>query len=97
MKIEKIKEIIENLDIENPSEKDIEAIEEAVTLLDTGLIRVAELNNEEWVVNEWVKNAILHYFVIKKLKKIETGEIEYLDKLEPKKNYEELKLSLIHI
>ena len=46
MKIEKIKEIIENLDIENPSEKDIEAIEEAVTLLDTGLIRVAELNNE---------------------------------------------------
>ena len=28
MKIEKIKEIIENLDIENPSEKDIEAIEE---------------------------------------------------------------------
>ena len=45
MKIEKIKEIIENLDIENPSEKDIEAIEEAVTLLDTGLIRVAELNN----------------------------------------------------
>ena len=90
MKIEKIKEIIENLDIENPSEKDIEAIEEAVTLLDTGLIRVAELINDEWVVNEWVKNAILHYFVIKKLKKIETGEIEYLDKLEPKKNYEEL-------
>ena len=95
MKIEKIKEIIENLDIENPSEKDIEAIEEAVTLLDTGLIRVAELNNEEWVVNEWVKNAILHYFVIKKLKKIETGEIEYLDKLEPKKNYEELKIRVV--
>ena len=95
MKIEKIKEIIENLDIENPSEKDIEAIEEAVTLLDTGLIRVAELINEEWVVNEWVKNAILHYFVIKKLKKIETGEIEYLDKLEPKKNYEELKIRVV--
>ena len=95
MKIEKIKEIIENLDIENPSEKDIEAIEEAVTLLDTGLIRVAELINDEWVVNEWVKNAILHYFVIKKLKKIETGEIEYLDKLEPKKNYEELKIRVV--
>ena len=95
MKIEKIKEIIENLEIENPSEEDIEAIEEAVTLLDTGLIRVAELINEEWVVNEWVKNAILHYFVIKKLKKIETGEIEYLDKLEPKKNYEELKIRVV--
>ena len=95
MKTEKIKEIIENLDIENPSKEDIEAIEEAVTLLDTGLIRVAELINEEWVVNEWVKNAILHYFVIKKLKKIETGEIEYLDKLEPKKNYEELKIRVV--
>ena len=95
MKTEKIKEIIENLDIENPSKEDIEAIEEAVTLLDTGLIRVAELINEEWVVNEWVKNAILYYFVIKKLKKIETGEIEYLDKLEPKKNYEELKIRVV--
>ena len=95
MKIEKIREIIENLDIENPSEEDIEAIEEAIRLLDTGLIRVAELINEEWVVNEWVKNAILHYFVIKKLKKIETGEIEYLDKLEPKKNYEELKIRVV--
>ena len=51
MKIEKIKEIIENLDIENPSKEDIEAIEEAVGLLDTGLIRVAELINKEWVVN----------------------------------------------
>ena len=78
MKIEKIKEIIENLDIENPSEKDIEAIEEAVTLLDTGLIRVAELINEEWVVNEWVKNAILHYFVIKKLKKLKLVKLNIL-------------------
>ena len=33
MKTEKIREIIENLDIENPSKEDIEAIEEAVTLL----------------------------------------------------------------
>ena len=63
MKIEKIKEIIENIDIDKISKEETNTIEEAIKLLDTGLIRVAEQKNEEWVVNEWVKNAILQYFV----------------------------------
>ena len=95
MKIEKIKEIIENIDIDKISKEESNTIEEAIKLLDTGLIRVAEQKNEEWVVNEWVKNAILQYFVIKKLKKIESGEIQYLDKFEPKKNYEELNIRVV--
>ena len=95
MKIEKIKEIIENIDIDKISKEETNTIEEAIKLLDTGLIRVAEQKNEEWVVNEWVKNAILQYFVIKKLKKIESGEIQYVDKFEPKKNYEELNIRVV--
>ena len=95
MKIEKIKEIIENIDIDKISKEETNTIEEAIKLLDTGLIRVAEQKNEEWVVNEWVKNAILQYFVIKKLKKIESGEIQYFDKFEPKKNYEELNIRVV--
>ncbi len=95
MKIEKIKEIIENIDIDKISKEEANTIEEAIKLLDTGLIRVAEQKNEEWVVNEWVKNAILQYFVIKKLKKIESGEIQYVDKFEPKKNYEELNIRVV--
>ena len=95
MKIEKIKEKIENLDINNPSKEDVEVIEEAIKLLDAGHIRVAESINNEWVVNEWVKNAILHYFVIKKIKNIEAGEVQYFDKFDPKKNYEELNIRVV--
>ena len=95
MKIEKIKEKIENLDINYPSKEDVEVIEEAIKLLDAGHIRVAESINEEWVVNEWVKNAILHYFVIKKIKNIEAGEVQYFDKFDPKKNYEELNIRVV--
>ena len=51
--------------------------------------------NNEWVVNEWVKNAILHYFVIKKIKNIEAGEVQYFDKFDPKKNYEELNIRVV--
>ena len=95
MKIEKIKEIIENIDIDKISKEETNTIKEDIKILDTGLIRVAEQKNEEWVVNEWVKNAILQYFVIKKLKKIESGEIQYFDKFEPKKNYGELNIRVV--
>ena len=44
MKIEKIKEIIENLDIENPSEEDIEAIEEAIRTGETTEQEIRERN-----------------------------------------------------
>ena len=95
MNIEKIKDQIENLDINKPSKQDVEAIEETIKLLDTGVIRVAEQREDGWAVNEWVKQAILHYFVVKKLRKIESGELEYLDKIGPKKNYEELNLRVV--
>ena len=40
------------------------AIEEAIALLDSGQARVAEKQQGQWIVNEWLKKAVLLYFRI---------------------------------
>ena len=77
------------------SAEDISVIEIVIKLLDSGKIRLAEPLGDDWVVNEWVKTAILYYFSIKNLEIISSGEMEYYDKIEPKKNYEELKIKVV--
>ena len=39
-----------------------EAVEEAISRLDTGRVRVAEKLNGEWVVHQWLKKAVLLSF-----------------------------------
>src|ERR671912_748048 len=40
-----------------------EAVEEALSLLDSGAVRVAEKRDSgEWVVNQWLKKAVLLFF-----------------------------------
>ena len=39
-----------------------EAVETALDLLDSGTARVAEKRGEEWVVNQWLKKAVLLSF-----------------------------------
>ncbi len=38
------------------------AIDECIELLDSGHARVAEPKDGRWVVNEWLKKAVLLYF-----------------------------------
>jgi 2,3,4,5-tetrahydropyridine-2,6-dicarboxylate N-succinyltransferase len=38
------------------------ALEECIGLLDSGKARVAEKREGKWVVNEWLKKAVLLYF-----------------------------------
>ena len=59
-----------------------------VDSLDKGLLRVAEPQGEVWIVNEWIKKAILLYFRMKQMEKIEIGPFEYYDKIPLKKNFE---------
>jgi len=66
-----------------------EAIRETIDLLDNGKIRVAEKINGEWIVNEWIKQAILLYFPIQEMQVMEVGPFEYYDKIPLKKNYKE--------
>lgn len=60
------------------------AIDRTIELLDRGELRVAEKVDGEWVVNEWVKEAILLYFRIQELTTMEAGPFEYHDKIPTK-------------
>jgi 2,3,4,5-tetrahydropyridine-2-carboxylate N-succinyltransferase len=57
------------------------AVEETIAALDRGELRVAEKVDGEWVVHEWVKQAILLYFRIAGLRTWEVGPFEFHDKI----------------
>lgn len=60
------------------------AVNEALTLLDSGRARVAEKQNGNWVVNQWLKKAVLLSFRLNDNRPISGGETQYFDKVEPK-------------
>jgi len=64
-----------------------EPIEEAIARLDAGDVRVAERADDGWVVNEWVKKAILLYFRLRKVEPLEIGGLHFLDKIPVKSDY----------
>lgn len=63
------------------------AIEEVLELLDKGKIRVAAPINDQWVVNDWVKKAVIMYFLVRKMTVSEAGIFQYHDKIPLKRNY----------
>jgi 2,3,4,5-tetrahydropyridine-2-carboxylate N-succinyltransferase len=70
-------------------DRDPTPVDQAIRLLDQGEIRVAEKRDGEWVVNEWVKKAILLYFHLRKVEPIEVGGLHFLDKIPVKTDYAE--------
>ena len=70
-----------------------EAIREVIRLVDRGELRTAEPADPEqsrWQVNEWVKKAVILYFPIQPMRRMEAGELEWYDKMDLKHGYEEL-------
>src|SRR6188472_3260895 len=67
-----------------------DAVRAVIEELDKGILRVASPAANEWVVNEWVKQAILLYFGIQQMKTWELAPFEFYDKMLLKKNYKEL-------
>ena len=61
-----------------------EAIYDSLNLLDSGKARVAEKINGNWVVNQWLKKAVLLSFRIADNRVMEGAETKYFDKVEPK-------------
>ncbi len=60
------------------------AVEEAVDMLDRGVIRVAQPPEEpdgEWTVNAWVKQAVLMYFSVATMRPMEAGIFHWHDKV----------------
>lgn len=75
-----------------------QAVRRTVELVDKGLLRCAEPIDEEkgeWQVNEWVKKAVILYFPIQPMRKMEAGELEWFDKMELKHGYEELGVRVV--
>lgn len=75
-----------------------EAIRATVEAVDKGVLRCAEpidLERSEWQVNEWVKKAIILYFPIQTMRTMHAGELEWYDKMELKRGYEELGVRVV--
>jgi 2,3,4,5-tetrahydropyridine-2-carboxylate N-succinyltransferase len=63
------------------------AIKTIIDDLDQGAIRVADPTGDGWVVNEWVKKAVILYFPIRKMQALEVGPFEFHDKMKLKTGY----------
>ena len=74
----------------NASAEVRDAVNEALTLLDTGKARVAEKINGDWVTHQWLKKAVLLSFRINENRLMDGGNTRYYDKVECKySNYSE--------
>ena len=61
-----------------------EAVDEAINMLDTGEARVAEKKGGDWVVNEWLKKAVLLGFRLEDNEFMKGGFTNYFDKVPSK-------------
>ncbi len=71
------------------------AIKTIVEELDNGKRRVAESIDEEWVVNDWVKKAVVLYFPLMKMQLIEVGPFQFHDKIKLKSGYDQLGVRVV--
>ncbi|MBL8011193.1 MAG: 2,3,4,5-tetrahydropyridine-2,6-dicarboxylate N-succinyltransferase, partial [Flavobacteriales bacterium] len=68
-------------------------IETVIEKLDRGELRVATPPGSpdgEWVVNDWVKKAVIMYFPIRQMHTYEVGPLEFHDKMKLKHGYAQL-------
>lgn len=61
-----------------------EAVTETINQIDAGTLRVAEKKDGDWVVNEWLKKAVLLSFRINDNEFMKGGFTNYFDKVESK-------------
>jgi 2,3,4,5-tetrahydropyridine-2-carboxylate N-succinyltransferase len=66
-----------------------DTVHEAISLLDSGEARVAEVVDNEVTVHEWLKQAILLLFSLSSMETVEIGQFEYHDKIPLKRGYAE--------
>lgn len=85
--LKKQQDIIENAYANRQSadifkDKDVtQTIFEIINLLDQGKIRVAEIKNGQWTVNQWIKQAVLLFFRVSENKIFGNQELKYFDKV----------------
>lgn len=72
-----------------------DAIREVVRLLDCGQLRIAEKIDGQWVVNEWLKKAVIMFFPINKMEVSKSGIFEYHDKIALKDGFEQAGVRVV--
>lgn len=88
---DQVKDVIEDA-FENraditPSNTDPEvrkAVESTMSQVDSGKLRVAEIQGSDWIVNKWIKKAVLLSFRMNENQIIDAGFTKYYDKVAPK-------------
>ncbi|MFY0688657.1 MAG: 2,3,4,5-tetrahydropyridine-2,6-dicarboxylate N-succinyltransferase [Cyclobacteriaceae bacterium] len=71
------------------------AIKTIIDDLDIGKRRIAEPSGNEWVVNEWIKKAVILYFPLMKMQLIEVGPFQFHDKIKLKSGYDQLGVRVV--
>lgn len=79
--------------LKDPTVQDV--IRSVVDNLDHGEMRIAEKNDGQWMVNEWLKKAVILYFPINSMETVETGPFEFHDKIPLKHNYAEQQVRVV--
>ena len=64
-----------------------QAIFHVVDQLDRGQLRVAEKGADGWLVNDWIKKAVILYYPIMKMEIVEVPPFEFHDKIPLKSGY----------
>jgi len=72
-----------------------DAIRAIIALLDKGSIRVSEPGDSGWKLNEWIKKAVILYFPIQPMVKSTAGPLEFHDKIDLKKDYNQLGIRVV--
>ncbi len=67
-----------------------DAVRAVIEEVDKGRLRTASPNENGWVVNEWVKQAILMYFGIQQMETYTLPPFEFYDKMKLKSDYASL-------
>ena len=71
-------------------------VEQVITALDEGHLRVAEIDDTgEVVVHQWIKQAILLLFRLRGMTTTEVGPFEFHDKLDLKTDYERFGVRVV--
>ncbi len=73
-----------------------QAIVAVLEALDQGHLRVAERDaSGEWVTHAWIKEAVLLYFAVQGMERIEVGPFEYHDKIPLKKDFDRAGVRIV--
>ncbi|MBC9930000.1 2,3,4,5-tetrahydropyridine-2,6-dicarboxylate N-succinyltransferase [Chitinophaga qingshengii] len=72
-----------------------DAVKAVIEAVDKGNLRVAQPTDNGWVVNEWVKQAILLYFTIQPMETMSVPPFEFYDKMKLKTNYKDLGVRVV--